>query len=114
VNGRVAIALVFVVGGAGVAFAGAQPQASLTPSEAIETGEGSARVKGVVEAVDRANGTFTLGGDGSQLPVALDDVPSAVTPGKALLAEGELELVDGETVLAAEDIQLGCPSKYEA
>lgn len=113
-NGRLVIALVFLVGGAGVAFAGAQPEASLTPSEAQEAGEGHARVKGVVEAVDRKAGTFTLGGDGEQVRVETSRLPSAVTPGNSLLAEGELAHTEAGVVLVAEEIQMGCPSKYEA
>lgn len=113
-NGRIVVALVFLVGGAGVAFAGAQPEASLTPSEAHEAAEGHARVKGVVEAVDRKAGTFTLGGDGEQVRVQTDRLPSAVTAGNSLLAEGTLTHDEGGPVLEAEEIQMGCPSKYEA
>lgn len=113
-NGRVVLALVFLLGGAGVAFAGAQPQASLTPSEAVEAGEGQARVKGVVESVDREASAFTLGGDGEQVRVEIGSLPAAVQPGKSLLAEGELVHEEGQTTLAAEEIQMGCPSKYGA
>lgn len=113
-NGRLVIGLVFLLGGAGVALAGAQPQASLTPAEALEAGEGEARVKGSVQTVDRANDTFVLAGGGEQLTVQIDDVPTAVVPEKSLLAEGELVSQDGETVLEAREIQMGCPSKYEA
>lgn len=113
-NGRVVIALVFLVGGAGVAFAGAQPQASLTPAQAVEGGEGQARVKGVVQSVDRETGSFTLGGDGEEVHVEIASLPAAVQPGKSLLAEGELVHESGQTTLEADRIQMGCPSKYGA
>lgn len=111
-NGRLVLALVFLVGGAGVALAGAQPQASLTPAQALEAGEGSARVKGEVASVDRQAGTFTMEGEGEALTVAIDAVPSAVVAGKSLLAEGELEHRGDELVFVASEIQMGCPSKY--
>lgn len=112
-NGRLALALVFVVGGAGIAMAGAQPQATLTPSEA-QASEGAARVKGMVDTVDRANGTLVLTGDGEQLVVELSDVPAAVRPGNALVAEGEIVERGSDHVLEAHEVQMGCPSKYGA
>ncbi|PSG98077.1 hypothetical protein BRD56_02135 [Thermoplasmatales archaeon SW_10_69_26] len=111
-NGRLALALVFLVGGATVAFAGAQPQASATPTQALEAGEGPTRVKGVVADVDHANDTFALTGEDADLPVEADRMPAAVREGKALLAEGEIVVADGQPVLVAETIQMGCPSTY--
>lgn len=113
-NGRLVLAFVFLAGGAVVAFAGAQPQASLNPAQALEAGEGEARVKGVIEAVDREAGTFVLAGGGERITVEMASLPTAVTPEKSLLAEGELVREDGETVLQAREIQMGCPSKYGA
>lgn len=113
-NGRLVLAFVFVAGGAGVALAGAQPQASLTPAEALEAGEGPARVKGAVESIDREAGSLVVAGGGQTLTVAMDEIPAAVREGKSLLAEGELVNERGELVLQAHEIQMGCPSKYEA
>jgi hypothetical protein len=113
VNGRLVLALVFLVGGASVAFVGAQPEASLTPAEAEEAADGHARVKGVVQDVDRETGTFLLAGEGANVTVHVDDLPTAVAAGNGLWAEGQLSHGDGETVLAAEAIQMGCPSKSE-
>lgn len=111
VNGRLVLALVFLVGGAGVALAGAQPQASLTPAQAQER-SGEVRVKGEVASVDADADRFVLAGGGGNVTVAMQHVPAAVTPGKSLLAEGELHTEDGEAVLSAREVQLGCPSKY--
>lgn len=113
-NGRLVLALVFLVGGAGLAFAGAQPQAALNPSQALAGEPGHARVKGAVDAVDRDDGTFVLAGGGDSLTVDADTVPTAVRPGNSLLAEGELVDRGGQRVLVADELQLGCPSKYEA
>lgn len=112
-NGRVVLALLFLVGGAGVAMAGVQPQAALTPGQAVEE-TGNARVKGVVDTVDRANNTFVLAGDGHELTVRMNALPAAVRPGNSLLAQGEILLEQGTRVLQAEEIQMGCPSKYGA
>lgn len=113
-NGRVALAVVFVLGGAGVALAGAQPQAARNPAQAVEQGSGDVRVKGTVAEVDRDEGVFALEGGGDRLTVRSDAIPEAVRPGLNLLAEGRLvEGADGP-VLSAERIQLGCPSTYDS
>lgn len=112
-NGRLVLAFVFVVGGGVVAFAGAQPQAALTPSEALES-SGHVRVKGTVDAVDRANGTFALTDGTDELTVEMASFPTRVRPANSLLAEGELVERDEALVLAADEVQMGCPSKYEA
>lgn len=113
-DGRLVIALVFVVGGAGVALAGVQPEASLTPTQALGQGSGEVRVKGVVADVDRVNDTFVLEDDEHELTVQMADVPVPVTPGKSLLAEGHLVQMSSTTVMQAEEIQMGCPSKYQS
>lgn len=106
------IALVFLVGGAVVAFAGAQPEASLNPGEAMEAPEGETRVKGVVEDVDREASAFALVGGGGEVRVEVDALPAAVAEGNSLLAEGTLAHGPEGPVLSAESIQMGCPSKY--
>ncbi len=113
-NGRIVLALLFLVGGASLALAGAQPEAALHPSQAGDHEGETVRVKGVVESVAREDHRFTLADQEASLRVEMGSIPTAVIAEKSLLAEGELVREQGELVLRAEEIQMGCPSKYEA
>lgn len=104
-----------LVGGLTVAVAGASPQATLTPTEALEAEPGSASVKGMVASLDRGNGTFILtDGERSIRVVHEGGLPAAVETGRGLVAEGQIVHQEGHAVLQADEIQIGCPSKYEA
>jgi len=108
------LAGLFVIGGAGIAIAGASPQASIKPSQAIQQ-EGPARVKAMIAATDRANDTFVLTDGEANLTVqANQQLPTRVAEGKTLLAEGNIVHEDERVVLEANRLELGCPSKYEA
>lgn len=112
---RILLAALVLFGGIGIAVAGASPQSALTPTRAVDASPGEASVKGMVEDVDRQNGTFTLTDGSAQLPVRYEGVlPAQVTAEQGLVASGELVHEAGRAVLIAEEIQIGCPSKYEA
>lgn len=111
---RILLGLTLLVGGGVVALAGAAPQASLTPSEALSH-EGEASVKGMVVSVDEAARTFVLTDGASELTVrASRALPATVVPEAGVVVEGTLVLEAGVVVLEAHEVQVGCPSKYEA
>lgn len=104
-----------LLGGLTVAVAGASPQATLTPTKALDAEPGSASVKGMVASLDRANGTFTLTDGEQSLRVVYEGaLPAAVQAGRGVVAEGHIVHQEGQAVLQADEIQIGCPSKYEA
>ncbi len=113
---KLVLAGLLLVGGAVVALAGAAPQAALSPTQAVDTGQAHAvAVKGMVAQVDAGQDRFTLTDGHSNLTVALDhDLPAQVQPGTGLVAKGDL-VTDGDgTRLVATEVVLGCPSKYQA
>lgn len=75
-------------------------------------------VRGIVEngSYDASDETFTLLGEDDSLKVLFGGVglSSAFSEGKTVLVTGELQQQGGEWVLHAEEVQVGCPSKYEA
>ncbi len=75
-------------------------------------------VRGVVEngSFDTQAGIFALSGESSILSVKIGaaQLSTAFSEGKTILVTGELVLNGDEWQLHAEDIQVGCPSKYEA
>lgn len=114
-DSRILIAGIVLVGGAVVAVAGASPQSTLTPAQAAQAEPGPASVKGMIEDTERSNGTFLLTDGEVAIPVRYDgQLPAAVQDGKSLVASGEILQEDGRRLLLAEEIQLGCPSKYDA
>lgn len=114
-DGRLILAAIVLIGGLTVAVAGASPQATLTPEAALDADPGDASVKGMIEQVDRSNGTFHLtDGETGILVRYGPGLPAAVANGSSLVAKGTLEHEGGQTLLVADEIQLGCPSKYEA
>ncbi len=112
---RLLLAVLVLVGGLTVAVAGAAPQATLTPTEALDAEPGSASVKGMVASLDRGNGTFILT-DGERAIREVHDggLPAAVETGRSLVADGQIVHQAGRALLQADEIQIGCPSKYEA
>lgn len=114
-NGRIVLAVVLMLGGTGIAVAGAAPQSTLTPSAAQEADEGEASVKGMIEQTDERNRTFVLTDGQAEVTVRMaSTLPEAVQDGRSIVAKGELTQTDGLTVLEADEVLIGCPSKYEA
>lgn len=114
-DSRILLAAGVLIGGIVVAVAGASPQATLSPQAAVTAEPGPASVKGMIEATDRANGTFNLTDGEHALEIRYEgQLPAAVQDGKSLVASGEIVQAEDRRVLLAEEIQLGCPSKYDA
>lgn len=114
-NGRIVLAALVLLGGAGIAVAGASPQSTLTPSQAEDAPLGPASVKGMVLAVEEGNRTFRLTDGNTTLTVRMDrPLPAAIEANRSLVARGTLVQGDSGPILEADEIQLGCPSKYQA
>jgi cytochrome c-type biogenesis protein CcmE len=75
-------------------------------------------IRGIVTlgSVDTASATFKLAGDDHQLLIAYGDisVPDGFDEGRTIAVKGHLTQDAGEWILSANEIQTGCPSKYEA
>lgn len=115
-NTKLILAGLLLVGGAIVALAGAAPQAALSPSQALDQEpEQGVVVKGMVADVDASQDTFTLTDGQANLTVTLGhDLPAQVQEGTALVAKGDLITGEDGTRLAATEVVIGCPSKYQA
>lgn len=115
-NTKLVLAGLLLAGGAIVALAGAAPQAALSPSQAVDQGpEQGVVVKGMVADVDASQDTFILTDGEVNLTVALGhDLPAQVQAGTALVAKGDLIPREDGTQLAATEVVIGCPSKYQA
>jgi cytochrome c-type biogenesis protein CcmE len=78
----------------------------------------SISVRGIVEngTYNSTTGAFTLSGEqhGMAVKIGASQLSAAFSEGKTILVTGEFTQ-DGEIwTIHAEDIQVGCPSKYEA
>ena len=74
--------------------------------------------RGVVSngSFDSTAGIFTLSGKEYNLTVQIGSaqLSPAFSEGKTILVTGELSVMENQWRIHAEDIQVGCPSKYEA
>ncbi len=114
-HARFVVAGIFLVGGLLIALAGASPQAALSPTSALEADAGPAAVKGTVAWVDPANRSFALTDGTSLLTVhSPTQLPTSVVPDQGVVVEGMLALTPQGMVLEAEEVLIGCPSKYQA
>lgn len=100
----------------------APPEGSLSVDEVMEypndyTGD-SISIRGLVMNGSWQVGDtdFTLEGEESEMFVDFSGVAitSGFSEGKTILVTGELQKSGGEWIFHAEEIQVGCPSKYEA
>ena len=100
----------------------APPEGSLSVDEVMDdpnefTGD-AISIRGLVMNGSWQEGDtdFTLEGENELLHVDFSGVSisSGFSEGKTILVTGELLQSDGEWIFHAEEIQVGCPSKYEA
>jgi len=74
-------------------------------------------IRGIVksDSVNNASQTFILEGTVSELSVAFADiaVPDGFGEGKTIAVKGHLSESSSGWILTANEIQTGCPSKYE-
>lgn len=78
----------------------------------------SISVRGIVEngTYNSSTGVFTLAGEehGMIVNIGSSQLSAAFSEGKTILVTGELSQDSGVWTFHAKDIQVGCPSKYEA
>ena len=78
----------------------------------------SISVRGVVKngSYNLSNGDFILSGEDNELRVTIGStqLSTAFSEGKTILVTGILVEVNNEWELRSEQIEVGCPSKYEA
>lgn len=114
-DARFIVAAALLVAGTGIAVAGTSPQSALTATKAQQADPGQAVLKGTVGTVDAANGTFTLtDGEASILVEHEVPLPAAIEPGNSLVTKGAIVHDAGEALFQADEVQVGCPSQYEA
>lgn len=125
---KLALVLVLLAAGAALAFVGATPAAYRTvgdlAADPTSYAGRSVDVKANVLAgsVDRSNGTFAfaINDERATLPVVWDSMKplpeheaGGSIEGRTVVLRGTLAERDGRWVLLAEEMQVGCASKYE-
>ena len=111
-----------VVLATGAAFFIRSPEVSISVAEIIddpsEFTTHRIAVRGVVEneSLDETDRSFWLSDSDAVIHVdyGATTLSDAFAEGRTVLVRGVLEQREGGWVLAAEEIQVGCPSKYEA
>lgn len=125
-RGRVFVLLAFAFAGAGLAFAGAMPEAYATVGDVVAGAAHGHADRVTIKAsvlegslAKDGNATrFTLTDGASELPVVWtrampDHETGGSIEGKTVVITGAVALVDGRPVLMGETMQVGCASKYE-
>ena len=111
-----------VVLATGAAFFVQSPEESISVAKIIDEPstftDHNVAVRGVVEneSLDEVNRSFWLSDSDAAIYVdyGATTLSDAFAEGRTVLVRGVLEQREGGWVLAAEEIQVGCPSKYEA
>ena len=105
----------------GLMFLSVDPQVQYTVDEVMDSPEEfsseEVNIRGIVknESIDNSSSTFLLQGSESKILVsfAMIAVPDGFEEGRMIAVKGNL-IQDGEMwIIDANEIQTGCPSKYE-
>jgi len=118
---RLALVAVVMLGLVGLMFMTVDPEIQYTVDEVMESPEdhdsSEIHLRGIVRfgSVDNQSSTFTLEGLTSELSVSFVSiaVPDGFEEGRTIAVKGELSQDGGNWHLSANEIQTGCPSKYE-
>ena len=118
---RLALVAVVMLGLVGLMFMTVDPEIQYTVDEVMESPEdhdsSEVHLRGIVRigSIDNQSSTFTLEGLSSELSVSFASiaVPDGFEEGRTIAVKGELSQDDGNWHLSANEIQTGCPSKYE-
>lgn len=113
---------VIMVGILGLMFMSVDPEVQYTVDEVMNSPEefdtGEVHLRGIVRigSVDNETSSFVLEGLESELSVTFESiaVPDGFEEGRTIAVKGQLGQADGSWHLNANEIQTGCPSKYEA
>lgn len=105
----------------GLMFLSVDPEVQYTVDEVMESPEefdsGEVHLRGVVRlgSVDNGTSSFIVEGVDSELKVFFGSIaiPDGFEEGRTIAVKGELSNADGSWNLDANEIQTGCPSKYE-
>lgn len=105
----------------GLMFLSVDPEIQYTVDEVMDSPEshdsGELNVRGIVQeqSLDSSSSTFILAGDESQIQVSFASiaVPDGFEEGRMVAVKGDLTLVGNIWYIEANEIQTGCPSKYE-
>ncbi len=111
-----------MIGLLGLMYMSVDPETQYSVDELMDSPSGftddEVHIRGIVTlgSVDTASATFQLAGDDHQLLIAFGDisVPDGFEEGRTIAVKGLLTHDAGEWILSANEIQTGCPSKYEA
>ena len=105
----------------GLMFLSVDPEIQYTVDEVMDSPEsydsGELNVRGIVQeqSLDSSSNTFILAGEESQIEVSFASiaVPDGFEEGRMVAVKGDLILVGNQWYIEANEIQTGCPSKYE-
>ena len=105
----------------GLMFLSVDPEIQYTVDEVMDSPEShdsvELNVRGIVQeqSLDSSSNTFILAGEESQIEVSFASiaVPDGFEEGRMVAVKGELTLVGNMWHIEANEIQTGCPSKYE-
>ena len=105
----------------GLIFLSVDPEIQYTVDEVMDSPEshdsGELNVRGIVQeqSLDSSSSTFILAGEESQIEVSFASiaVPDGFEEGRMVAVKGDLILVGNQWYIEANEIQTGCPSKYE-
>lgn len=105
----------------GLMFLSVDPEIQYTVDEVMDSPEshdsGELNVRGIVQeqSLDSSSSTFILAGEESQIEVSFASiaVPDGFEEGRMVAVKGDLILVGNQWYIEANEIQTGCPSKYE-
>jgi cytochrome c-type biogenesis protein CcmE len=111
-----------MIGLLGLMYMSVDPETQYSVDELMDSPsaftDDEVHIRGIVTlgSVDTASATFQLAGDDHQLLIAFGDisVPDGFEEGRTIAVKGLLTHDAGEWILSANEIQTGCPSKYEA
>lgn len=119
---RLAVVAAIMAGLLGLMFMSVDPEVQYTVDEVMNSPEefdsGEVHLRGVVRigSVDNETSSFLLEGLNSELSVSFESiaVPDGFEEGRTIAVKGQLGKADGSWHLDANEIQTGCPSKYES
>ena len=105
----------------GLMFLSVDPQVQYTVDEVMESPEefssDEINIRGIVknQSIDNSSSTFVLQGSNSQIQVsfAMIAVPDGFEEGRMIAVNGNLIQEGDNWKIEANEIQTGCPSKYE-
>ncbi len=117
---RIVVTLALVTGLAALMFISIEPEIDLTVDQLMANpaeyeGE-KLRLHGTVASIDLENRTLTLSGENATINIDFEtaSLPNGADENKTISVRGLVVSEAGGWSVHAEEIKVGCPSKYEA